>query len=277
LRYRRTLFFVKDLYHRFIDDDLLSVAAQATYYLLLSIFPFLIFLISLSSLTPYLNFQENIELIVALLPSDAYSTVQDIVKDVVANRSGTTLSFGMLIILWSSSLGVNALIRGINKSYDQQETRPFWKVIMVSIYFNLELAFVIVFSLTFIIFGKYVGDRFGLSLFIWHSIRHVIAFITINIIFISFYHNTPNRHLKFREVLPGSMAASLGWVLISVIFSYYANNLGNYSKVYGSLGGIFALMTWIYISSIMILLGAEINASICFSKSNIKKIKSLRF
>lgn len=277
MRYKRALFFIKDLYYRFIEDDLFSVAAQVTYFLLLSVLPFLIFLISLLSFIPYVNFQENIELFVTLLPSNAYSTVQDIVYDALANSSGTTLSFGMIFTLWSSSLGVSALIRGINRAYDQQETRPFWKVIIVSIYFNLELAFVIVFSLTFIIFGKYLGDKFGLSSFIWNNIRNFIAFITTNIIFISFYHNTPNRRLKFREVLPGAIAASFGWVFISLIFAYYANNLGNYSKIYGSLGGIFALLTWIYLSSIIILLGAEINASICFLKSGFKKVKQIKF
>jgi membrane protein len=83
--------------------------------------------------------------------------------------------------------------------------------------------------------------------------------------------------LGFREVVPGAVIASLGWVIVSIAFSYYIDNFGNYSKVYGSLGGIIALLMWLYVSSIIILMGAEINASLMFSKMGLEKPKLRRF
>jgi len=275
---------LKDLYARFMIDDLLSRGAQVTFFLLLSLSPFLIFLIALIAYTPIVNFQDNIEFLVTLMPTNAYESLRDIINQTIANKSGTLLSFGMLLTLWSSSSGVKALIRGINRAYDQEETRPFWEIIIVSLCFTIELAVAIIFSLILIVFGKILGTQIfhflgfpDVSLTIWNYVRFIIALITIILVLVSLYHNTPNSRLNFREVIPGTIIASIGWVIISIVFSYYSNNLGNYSKVYGSLGGIIALLMWIYLSSIIILMGAEINASLMFSKIGYEKQKFKRF
>lgn len=275
---------LKDLYFRFIDDELLSTGAQITFFLLLSLFPFLIFLITLISYTPINNFQDNIEDLSALLPSNAYQIVKDLILQTISSRSGTLLSFGMIITLWTSSSGVSALIRGINKAYDQEETRPFWKVIGVSLYFTLEIAVVIILSLVLIVFGKMLGMLFfntlGFSNYfvnVWNDVRHTLALIIMILVFVSLYRSTPNHRLSLKDVIPGSIFATIGWVIISIAFSYYANNFSNYSKIYGSLGGIIALLTWLYFSSIIILLGAEINASLFFYRIGRVKSKCKRF
>ena len=169
---------LKDLYSRYNKDELLSMGAQITFYLLLSLFPFLIFLINLISFTTIVNLKENIEVLKSLMPTNAYTLFQDIINQAIANRSGTLLSFGMLFTLWSSSSGVTSLIRGINRAYDQEETRSFWKILIVSLFFTFELAIVIIFSLILIVFGKTLGiylfQYFGLSasfLEIWNSLR----------------------------------------------------------------------------------------------------------
>lgn len=281
---KKSWMLIKDLFSRFINDDLLSIGAQITYFLLLSLFPFLIFLINLISYTTIVNLLDNIEILSTLMPTNAYTLIRDIINQTVAHRSGTLLSFGMLFALWSSTSGVSSIIRGINKAYDQEETRSFWRILVVSIYFTFQITLVILFSLILIVFGKTLGthvfDFFGFSdLFqsVWNKVRLIIAFITTILVFISLYHNTPNRKPRIKEVLPGAIFASLGWVIISLAFSFYANNLGNYTNLYGSLGGIIALLTWIYISSIIILLGAEINASLMFSKTGRKKEKLKKF
>jgi len=275
---------LKDLYVRFINDDLLSTGAVVTFFLLLSFSPFLVFLITLITYIPMINIQDSIEVLTAFMPANAYEILRDIVSQIIANRSGTLLSFGMLFTLWLSSSGVSSLIRGINRAYDQEETRPFWKILAVSLYFTIVLAAAIILSLLLIVFGKILGTHilyfFGfpdVSLEIWNYVRYSIALITSILVLVSLYHNTPNCRLRFREVMPGAIAASIGWVIISIAFSYYANNLGNYLKEYGSLSGIIALLTWIYLSSIIILMGAEINASLTFSKLGSEKRKLKRF
>jgi len=276
--------FFKDIYTRFMNDDLLSIGAQASFYLLFSLFPFLIFLIVLLTYMPMVNFQDSIQALAALMPANAYLILRDMVNQTIANRSVTLLSFGMLSALWSSASGVTTLIQGINRAYDQEETRRSWKVSAVSLYFTFELAIAIIFSLVLIVFGKVLGTQLfrflgfsDISLAIWSYLGYIITLITTILVFVSLYQNTPNRRLGFREVVPGAVIASLGWVIVSIAFSYYIDNFGNYSKVYGSLGGIIALLMWLYVSSIIILMGAEINASLMFSKMGLEKLKLRRF
>ena len=275
---------LKDLYARFTNDDLLSVGAQVTYFLLLSLPPFLIFLITLLTFTPIVDFQSNIDIIATLMPANVYEILREIINQTIANRSGTLLSFGILFALWSSAHGVAYLIRGINRAYNQEETRPFLKLKAVSLAITLVLTFTIIFSMILIVFGGILGTQFfhflGFSdifLNIWSYFRLIIALIAIILVFIFLYYSAPNRRMRFKEVLPGAIIASISWVIVSFAFSFYANNLGNYTAVYGSLGGIFALLTWIYLSSIIFLLGAEINASLIFSKTGIEKEKFKRF
>ena len=276
--------FLKDIYTRFMNDDLLSIGAQASFYLLFSLFPFLIFLIVLLTYMPMVNFQDSIQALAALMPANAYLILRDMVNQTIANRSVTLLSFGMLSALWSSASGVTTLIQGINRAYDQEETRRSWKVSAVSLYFTFELAIAIIFSLVLIVFGKVLGTQLfrflgfsDVSLAIWSYLGYIITLITTILVFVSLYQNTPNRRLGFREVVPGAVIASLGWVIVSIAFSYYIDNFGNYSKVYGSLGGIIALLMWLYVSSIIILMGAEINASLMFSKMGLEKLKFKRY
>jgi membrane protein len=276
--------FLKDIYTRFMNDDLLSIGAQASFYLLFSLFPFLIFLIVLLTYMPMVNFQDSIQALAALMPANAYLILRDMVNQTIASRSVTLLSFGMLSALWSSASGVTTLIQGINRAYDQEETRRSWKITAVSLYFTFELAIAIIFSLVLIVFGKVLGTQLfrllgfsDVSLTVWSYLGYTITLITTILVFVSLYQNTPNRRLGFREVVPGAVVASLGWVIVSIAFSYYIDNFGNYSKVYGSLGGIIALLMWLYVSSIIILTGAEINASLMFSKMGLEKLKLRRF
>lgn len=284
MKKRESWEFLKDLYVRFGNDDLLSTGAEVAFYLLLSLFPFLVFLIALISYAPMVDIQDSIQILAPLMPASAYEILQGIVNQTIADRSGTLLSFGMLLAVWSSASGVTSLMSGINRAYDQEETRRPWRVKGVSLLFTLELAAVIAVSFILIVLGKNLGIRIfhflgfsDISLEIWIYVRFIIVTVTSILVFVSFYHNTPNRRLSFREVIPGATVASLGWVAVSTVFSYYVNNLGNYSKVYGSLGGIIALLMWMYLSSVSILMGAEVNASLMFTRTGGEKPKSKRF
>lgn len=274
----------KDLYFRFTNDELLSTSAEVAFFMLLSLFPFLIFLINLLSFTAIESLVDNLEILSEIMPLNAYLILKEIIKQAIAHRNGTLLSFGMLFTLWSSTSGVTTLIKGINRAYDQEETRPFWRIIIIALYITIELALAIIFSLLLIVFGKILGkyilNSLGLSrifLTIWNYIRFLIAFIGIFFIFTSLYHHTPNKKLSLKESIPGAILASIGIVTISIGFSFYANNFGNYADLYGSLAGIIVLQTWIYISSIVFLFGAEINSMYLFKKLGIKKEKLKRF
>jgi membrane protein len=275
---------LKDLYARFVNDDVLSTGAEVAFFLLLSLFPFLIFLVTLVSYVRMVDVQDSMQILAALVPATAYEILRDIVNETIADRSGTLLSLGVLFALWSSTSGVASLMRGINRAYDQEETRRFWRTKAISLGFTVELAVVIAVSFILVVLGRILGTRIFLllgfsdvSLNIWNYGMLAVVTITSTLMFMFFYHVAPNCRLKLREVIPGAVVASIGWVTVSLAFSYYANNLGSYSKVYGSLGGIIALLMWMYLSSISILMGAEVNASLMSSRTGVEKVKFKRF
>ena len=284
IKNKKYFIFIKILYFRFTNDDLLSTGAELTFFLILSLFPFLIFLINLLSYTAIESLVENMELLSKFMPENAYLIMKDIILQTISHRNGTLLSFGMLFTLWASTSGVTALIKGINRAFDQEETRPFWKLIINSFYITIQLAIAIIFSLLLIVFGKALGNQIlnnlgfsNLILKIWNYLRIILSIFTIILIFTSLYRQSPSLKLKLKEVIPGAVFVSIGVVLVSLGFSFYVNNFGNYSDLYGSLGGIIALLTWIYISSIVFLLGAEINALCFFKKEGKNKEKSKRY
>ncbi|MGI6453710.1 MAG: YihY/virulence factor BrkB family protein [Syntrophomonadaceae bacterium] len=256
----------RELYRRFYQDEVTALAAQLTYYLVLAFFPFLIFLLTLLSYTTIAS-EVLLNNLAWLLPANNYALVRGIINETVAVRSQGLLSFGMIIALWAASNGMNAVIRGINKAYNQEETRPFWQVRLISILATIFLALVFIFSLALLVFGQLLGEvlstYLGVSLLfvqIWSVMRYVTSLGIMILVFALVYWLTPNRRLRFSQVLPGSICTTLGWIIISYGFSYYVNGFANYSIMYGSLGGIIIFLIWLYINSIMLLLGGEINA-----------------
>jgi len=257
---------IKVLYSRIKEDDIPALGAQLTYYLILSFLPFLMFTINLISYTPLTNedFLDNIRV---YFPYETYDLIKDVVYKIVDSRNGGLLSFGAVASLWAASNGVNALAKGLNKAYDCDENRPFWKVRLMSALFTIALGLIILISLLFLVFGevlwKGLYNTIGfVSVFktIWYIIRLVVPFLTIIALLIALYLYMPNCRLSLKSVIPGAVISALAWIGISFVFSVYVNNFNNYSKTYGSLGGIFILLLWIYWSSIIILLGGELNA-----------------
>lgn len=269
--------FAQSLYCRFQDDEVPAMGAQLTYYLILSFFPFLIFIIAVLSFAD-LTVQDVIDGIRLVLPETSTSTISEAFQEIQQSRSGSLLSFGLLITLWSASNGVSAVIKALNKAYDVEETRPFWKVKGISLLFTVVLALVIVSSMVMLIFGRVIGDHLykwtqlpGSFDLIWGIAQYVLPIAIMAVVFALMYMFVPNLHLKFKEVLPGAIFTTLGWIVTSLAFSFYVNHFGSYSKTYGSIGGIIVLLTWLYLSSIVLVIGGEINAVRHFDKNGMQK------
>lgn len=261
---------LKIIYFRFNEDDVLALGAQLTFNLILAFFPFLFFLLTLISYTP-LTREEVLVDLSRILPASAYNIVKDIIKQTSGARSGTLLSFGMIASVWVASNGALAVIKGINKAYDCKETRPFWKTRGMSLLFTIALAIVITLMLVTFVFGEivsqivseYVFQRLGF-LYTFKAIEAILRFATsvvfLILVFMLTYKFMPNCRLKLREVIPGSVFAAAGWLITSSALSFFINKFANLSFMYGSIGGIIALLLWLYWSSIIILIGGEINA-----------------
>lgn len=262
---------LKNIFFRINDDDVLALAAQLAYSLVLSLFPFLIFLLTLVG---YSNVKAE-DVIIGLsklLPREAFSLVEKTIIDLTVNKSMGLLSIGLLIALWAASSGFSAIIKGLNKAYDEKEKRSFLKVSILCFFFALALALIILISVVLFVFGEVNGKILSNSLgfknffIIWNALRYILALVIMTFIFMLLYKYTPSRRLRIKEVLPGSIFTTVAFILTSLLFSFYVNNFANYSKLYGSIGAVIMLMTWVYLLSLILLLGGELNASIIYEK-----------
>lgn len=277
MRLKSLLQFLEDLYCRYEDDEVTALGAQMTYYFILAFFPFLIFLLTLMGQTP-LSDEEVWSNLALVLPETSYTIISDIIRQIIEERNDAFLSFGMVATLWAASNGLSAIIKGLNKAYDEPETRPWWKLKGLSVIFTLGIAVVMIVSFGLLIFGHVIGEQLFKYMdypqffeTVWGVVKLLIPVGAMLIIFMLLYWVVPNRRLRFRSVFPGAAFSTVGWIVISLLFAFYVNNFNNYAKSYGSIGGVIVLLVWLYLSSIIILLGGELNATLTFNREGLKK------
>lgn len=277
-RDKKWMLFTDQLIFRFTDDKVTSIGSKLTYYLVLSIFPFLIFLLNIVKFTPLAS-QDVLSQIVSVLPGDTQTMLIDIVNGIVNASNNTLLSVSAIGGLWTASSGIAPVIQAINEAYDYKDKRSFIKRRFTAIIFTLGLIVLIILVFGSLIFGEIIAKNLfslidGGSLFktIWPILRVVIALAFMMLAFSLLYKYGPSfpkeSKVSFKDTLPGSIFVSIGWVVASVLFSFYVNNFGKYSVTYGSLGGIIVFLIWLYLSSIIIVLGGEVNATIDYFKKN---------
>ena len=265
--------YARQLALHYRDDDLAAMSAQISYYLILAFFPFLFFLINLLSFTPLPN-RLLIANFNAILPQETALLVKTMLTETVQAKSGAMLVLSMLASLWAASRGMSAIIRGLNHSYGVKESRRFVRLNMVALLSTVGLSVMVLISFIMIVLGRIIGSTiFGYmgakSLFysIWSFLRYGITFGLLLTTFYLIYRYLPNRKLTGNHVLAGTIFTTVGWIGASLLFSFYVNNFGSYATVYGSLGGMFALIFWLYLSTLIFLLGGAINA-ICSDRDN---------
>lgn len=268
------IMFFKHLLHRFERDEVLGRAAELAYFFLLSLFPFLIFLLTLIAYVP-VSQEDVLGVIRQYAPGDTMHIIETNVLRILSEQRGELLSFGIIATIWFASNGINAIVRAFNRAYDVYENRSFFMARGVAILLTLAMVFVIIVALLLPVFGREIGlfifSSYGLSdefLDIWNAIRWGVSFVILFFVFSCLYIAAPNIRLRIRDILAGSLFATVGWITVSSLFSYYVSNFGNYTAMYGSLGGIIVLLVWFYLSGLMIIIGGEINAIILQSDKN---------
>ncbi|HSA85616.1 MAG TPA: YihY/virulence factor BrkB family protein [Nitrospira sp.] len=261
----------KRLWHETLKDDLLARAAQLSYYILLALFPALIFLTSLMGvfsvgefMPQLMGYAKNV------LPEDALSMVERFLTQVAQGAGTNILSLGVLAALWWSSSGVVAVMEGLNVVYDvKEDSRPFWKVRLVGIALTLALAGFVLLSLALVLYGPGIGAWIAgfvglgpLFVFAWNVLQWPVVVALMLFVMGVLYYVCPDIEQDWRWVSPGSAFAVLMWLIMSLGFKMYVDNFGDYNKVYGSIAGVIVLMLWLYWSGMVLLLGGEINAEI---------------
>lgn len=260
--------FLEELYKRIQENETTARGAQLSYYFILSIFPFLIFLITLLDYTP-LTRHDSLEQLSLLLPEAAFVIVSEIISEVAVADNFTFFSIGILSTIWIASRGMTVLIKSINRAYNFTENRPFFRLNAIGILATFSVVLVISFTLIFLVFGKVIGELalqyLGFGSFhhlLWTLLRYTIPILIISVTFTLLFLYSPNFSLELRHVYPGAIFSTLAWITTSQAFAFYVNSFGNYSRTYGSIGGVIVFMLWFYISSVAVLLGGDINAAV---------------
>jgi len=263
-------------------DELINKASSLAYNFMLAIFPAILFLFTLIPYIPIEHFQDQLMSLIALvLPIEAYIAVKSTLVDIVSNQNSKLLSFGFAFALIFATNGVHTLMQAFNKSSLIIETRPWFKQRLVALYLTLLISFALIFGLVIMTIGEYIFGvlkselRFKDSFWIYilnmarWFILIILYFVTIAIM----YRYGPANAKKWKFFSAGSWMATILAVITFWGFSYYINNFSNYNKLYGSIGTLIVLMIWLYLNSLIILVGFELNASIDLSKRSIKIVK----
>lgn len=257
---------LKELILRFIEDDVLALSSQLAYSLIFSFFPFLIFIISFIG---YSDVSSSYILtgLGYILPKNILELIENTVVRITIAKNTQLVYLSLIFTIWASSGGFHAVIKGLNKAYNQKEHRTLFKIYIVSILCTLGITVILVITILFLVFGGMLGGMLASSLgfskefnFIWDMLRYVIMFVSTVFIFAAVYIYTPSVKLTWKEVIPGAVFSTIGIVVVSVGFAFYVNNFANYSIIYGSIGAAIVLLTWLFILSVITILGGEVNA-----------------
>jgi membrane protein len=252
------------------QDDCLGRAAQLAYYFLFALFPFFLVLTTLLGYLPIPNLLDRLmDMLGQMLPGQALQLVQDNLHELVSGERGGLLSFGLLAALWTSSSALTAIMDSLNRAYDVEEGRPFWKVRGLAILLTVGLSVFIIVSIVLLTFGPQIGgwiaDQMGLGRVFqmaWNVLRWPVIVGLLIVAMALVYYLAPDVEQQWQWITPRSIVAVCGWLLASLGFSYYVNHLGSYNATYGSIGAVIVLLTWMYVSGFFVLVGGEINAEI---------------
>lgn len=265
---KKNLFF-KKLLQSIKDDQIPLLSAQTTYHFIMSLVPFLIVLLNIVLMVA----ASKIDLIfksMEVLPEETRNILMTLVNTIISNRSSSVLSISLLVALWSSSKALKSLITAMNKAFDVRSENGFLKTQLKSILFTVVLLLLLMVTLVFIAFGglilnlieQYMKIRIP---YFAQIFRYLIPIVSMIFGFTLLYKFAPDfdstRSIKWKSAMLGGTIATIGWLLITLLYSFYVSNISNMSLTYGPLVGVFALFVWINLSSQIILISAEITAN----------------
>jgi membrane protein len=260
---------IKRTIKEFTADDVLGLAAQMAYYFLFALAPAIVCVIAITSYLPFSSIQELISSMSGFAPPDVVQILRDQLSNIAQGEHGGLLTFGFLLALWSSSAAMVSIIGALNRAYDIEEARPWWKVRLTALLLTVGVAVFIVVAFALIVIGPTFIDRFasmvGLSdtfAIVWNYARWPIALTLVALGIALVFYFAPDADQDWEWITPGAVLATVLWLGASLGFKFYVANFGTYNESYGSLGGVIVLMLWFYISAVAILLGAEMNAEI---------------
>jgi membrane protein len=247
------------------QDHIAAFAAQAAFFIIISTFPFIMFILYITRYMPF-NQADILMACKEYLPGQYSSLVVSIIEMVYLQQSTALLSFNALSLLWAASKGVNSLINGLNSVYEIDEDRNFIIMRLLSSFYIVLFSVAIIFGLLVLV----LGNTFYLYVCRWFPfLEQINVLFTLTRIFVSFtifilaflaiYKFLPSQKIRFNEVIPGAIFSAVGWVVSSFVFSLYYGNFNTVFNMYGNLTGLLLALLWLYFAMYIMLIGAEIN------------------
>lgn len=260
----------KRVYDEIWSDELLDRAAALSYYFAFALFPALLFLTALVGLLPVPKLMDQLmEHFYQVLPDDTASMLSRTLGEVVRGAGRGLLSIGALAALWAASSGMASVMAALNAAYEVEDPRPWWRRRLISIVLTLGFSVFTVTGLLLLVFGprigKVVAAWFGLGdvfTLVWNVVSWPVILILVLTAIALVYYLAPAVRQRWQWVTPGSVFAVVVWIGVSLGLRFYVRWFGNYNATYGSIGGVILLLLWLYVSSLVLLLGAEINSEI---------------
>jgi membrane protein len=262
---------VKRTVQEVVSDDVGGLAAELAYRFFLSLFPFFIFLAALGSFVAGLFHVANPtdEIMARLsqtLPPDAAGVVRNQLQKVIGSHSVGLLSIGILGAIWAASSGFRTVMKAMNRAYDVDESRTFWKRYLLSIGLTLLAGTSVILAFVMLVvgqvFGAKIADHIGLgsewAVAVKYGYWPVAILLVLTAVDFLFWA-APNIGLPFRWLTLGSVVFIVGWAAVTYLFGLYLANFESYNDTYGTLGGVVVLLLWFYFIGYILLVGAEIN------------------
>lgn len=276
--YTVAVFFFEEI----SDGTVTNKASSLAYNFMLALFPATIFVFTLIPYIPIRHFQDNLlGIMEQIMPTDAYSALRSTITDIVKNQNAKLFSFGFLTTLYFATNGVNRLMQAFNKSSLVQETRSYVRRRWVALVLTVVISISLLVAVAIMIAGHkilfFLQSHIASGAHAWYIIIAFLRWIIVVIIFFVtvslLYRYGPAHKQRWKFLSPGSILATALAILTSAGFTYYINNFSSYNKIYGSIGTLIVIMIWLYLNSLIILIGFELNASIELSKRSIKIVK----
>ncbi|MFM1745999.1 MAG: hypothetical protein RLZZ630_1936 [Bacteroidota bacterium] len=260
-------FFIQRLH----EGELQTRARSMAFSFLLAIFPAIIFIFTLIPYIPLEAFQDRLLILIKdFLPSNTFEVARETIEDIIRQQRGGLLSFGFLFALYVTTDGIIALMNWFNKSYHGHKQRPGWKQRLVATGITISLAFLVTAAVGLLVISEITYsylEKKGIMVNLMEVILLtagkwiillLLCFATISLL----YYLGPSKKERMRFISAGSTLATMLLVITSLVFNYFITHFAQYNKVYGSIGTLIVILLWLYINSLVLLVGYELNVSI---------------
>ena len=259
---------LKRTFKQFMADDCMGLAQQVAYSSLLAFFPAVVMLVGLLGLIGAYDAMQDFLNPVA--PKAVTDLIQTLEEDSSGGGSAAALVLGAFGAVWAASGAMGSVVKAVNRAYDRMETRPFWKVRVISIVLVAASGIVTAGMLLMIVLGGKLGEAIAAQAnlgtafeWTWNILRWPVAFVAVLLLFALIYYLAPNKDQRdWKWVTPGSLLGGAMWIVLSGLFALYTAFSGSYSKTYGSLAGGIILLLWLNYTAWAVLFGAEFNAEL---------------